>query len=536
MLRSVRSKIEAALVGAAALFAAAGARTADPETADTFFFGAWLSALLLILSLGLRLPLRPRGAAWRPIAATAASVLAAAAVVLIANIALYRHDVHFDLTRTGRFTPPSELDAAAASLRYDVSLTYFYNADDEDARHAKDALLVLARQRVPLRVRLVDIDKEPAAARALGVRAYNTVVVEAQGRRIVLENTSDLRQVAYALLRVQRQETPTVCFVTGHGEPFERRPPHLHFSHVETLQGHQDPGAEDVLQGEPDGIDRLSLALDAFGFAVEGIAPALVDRIPVHCAIVAEIGPRSTYVPAESKILDDYLRRGGRLLLLLDPAFPVDAGLAALLGSVGFAVDAGTIIDPLNHLGTNEDQVAVPYYPPHPITDRIAMTVFPGARPVRLLPTADGIAVTALFASSGESRVRPATEPLDRPVGSADGQSPVAAKGPAIIAAAAEGRVPGAPPQAPPFRIVLVGNSQFVTNAFFPQVANGELAIGMVQWLAGAAAAARVTPETYSVREIALTNREMRRVFLVVEVLLPLSVALLGVGVWWRRR
>jgi hypothetical protein len=58
----------------------------------------------------------------------------------------------------------------------------------------------------------------------------------------------------------------------------------------------------------------------------------------------------------------------------------------------------------------------------------------------------------------------------------------------------------------------------------------------MVQWLAGAAAAAHVTPETYSMREIALTNREMRRVFLVVEILLPLSVALFGVGVWWRRR
>ena len=43
---------------------------------------------------------------------------AAAAVTLLANVALYRHDVHFDITRSHAFTPAPEaqrvIDAASA--------------------------------------------------------------------------------------------------------------------------------------------------------------------------------------------------------------------------------------------------------------------------------------------------------------------------------------------------------------------------------------------------------------------------------------
>ena len=41
--------------------------------------------------------------------------------------ALYRHDVHFDVTRTGEYTAPSELAQVVNALHNDVTLTYFYN-------------------------------------------------------------------------------------------------------------------------------------------------------------------------------------------------------------------------------------------------------------------------------------------------------------------------------------------------------------------------------------------------------------------------
>jgi ABC-type uncharacterized transport system involved in gliding motility auxiliary subunit len=103
-----------------------------------------------------------------------------------------------------------------------------------------------------------------------------------------------------------------------------------------------------------------------------------------------------------------------------------------------------------------------------------------------------------------------------------------------LLAAAVQGIWPGA--GRAPFRLVLVGNASFATNAFFPYASNGDLAISMIRWLAEDTAAPLLKPETYSLPEVRLTHRQMQVTFLLVEVLLPLSVMLFGAAVWWRRR
>ena len=54
------------------------------------------------------------------------------------------------------------------------------------------------------------------------------------------------------------------------------------------------------------------------------------------------------------------------------------------------------MVDPLNHYGTEQEQAAVPDYPPHPITEEIALTVFPGARPIKLLGPIRGLTAAEL--------------------------------------------------------------------------------------------------------------------------------------------
>ena len=92
------------------------------------------------------------------------------------------------------------------------------------------------------------------------------------------------------MLRALKQRTQTVCFMTGHGEPFEERPPHVHYSHVEALGGENNPGSEDVVVGPDEGLDRLRLALEAFGYAARAVVPATVEAIPEDCAVVADVG------------------------------------------------------------------------------------------------------------------------------------------------------------------------------------------------------------------------------------------------------
>ena len=54
------------------------------------------AAMLLIFSLGLRLPLYLRGRLAR--VANPGIVIAALGLALLGNVALYRHDAHFDAT------------------------------------------------------------------------------------------------------------------------------------------------------------------------------------------------------------------------------------------------------------------------------------------------------------------------------------------------------------------------------------------------------------------------------------------------------
>ena len=341
--------------------------------------------------LALRLPLRGRGSRLSAWISTALVTGAAIAITVGANIALYRHDVHFDVSREGRNTPPAQFAAVIDHLHRPLSLTYFYNSGDGNALIARDLMAIAARGHPLFAFRAIDLDKEPGLARDVGVHAYNTAVFQVGDRRVMVENNTDVTRLAYAALRALKERVETVCFITGHGETFRPTPPHFHYSHVETLQGHDVPGAGDVLVAEPADLDRLQLALTEIGYETRGLVTASASAIPADCAVVAEIGPRTAFAAGEADLLAKYLAGGGRLLLLLDPVFPVGADLESrLLGPVGLTTPQAIVIDPLNHFRTDPDKVAVPYYPPHPITERVALTVFPQVRPIDVAAPAGG--------------------------------------------------------------------------------------------------------------------------------------------------
>jgi ABC-2 type transport system permease protein len=86
------------------------------------------------------------------------------------------------------------------------------------------------------------------------------------------------------------------------------------------------------------------------------------------------------------------------------------------------------------------------------------------------------------------------------------------------------------------FRLVMSGTSKFATNEYFSYVSNGGLSVAIMRWLTEDDASPNLAPRTYNLPEIVLTSAQMRDTFVVLEVLLPVSTALFGVAMWWRRR
>ena len=102
---------------------------------------------------------------------------------------------------------------------------------------------------------------------------------------------------------------------------------------------------------------------------------------------------------------------------------------------------------------------------------------------------------------------------------------------------ALEGRWPNPPEQSESrFKLVLVGDTNFAANSYFPYVSNGELAVGIVRRLASDEARPTAKPKSFAIDQVILTRDQMRDIFIMVELLLPMSVVLFGSLVWWKRR
>src|SRR6266542_66862 len=503
---------------------------------NTIWFAGWLIAVAVLFLLGLRLPLMPRLRRLPGLAYAGAVVAATLGLAALANVALVLHDVHFDLTREGVFTPSKQAETVVDRLRQDVKLTYFYPAQDQAGRRAKDMVEVLGRRNPRLRVRTVDPDRQPTVADTFGVRIYNAAVLEADGRRIQVMST-DENQIALGILRVVREQVTTVCFMEGHDEyPIENFEFHTHFEGVAS-HSHGDSSSA-LVQMRAHGAGRLRRALESLGYDVRKIVPATLTAIPADCAVVVDVNPRTTYLPGESELLLGYLARGGSALLMYDLGFVLEPRLAAGLASLGVAVEQEVVIDPLDHYSTDPEVVAVPVYEQHPITRSIALTFFPGVRSLTLRPPPPGVASGPLFRSSTESYTRQVQAVSERQPGGDIGatRSTAAGAGRRVLGAAIEGTWPGAGPAAKPFRLVVVGDGDFASNSFLPYMANSDLALAMVRWLVREERTASVTVRMPVPPLVLLTKSQMQRIFLVLEVLLPFGVVAIGAVVWWRRR
>jgi len=502
---------------------------------NMIWFAGWLIAVAALFALGLRLPLLPRLRRLPALAYTSAIVVATLGVAALANVALVLHDVHFDLTREGVFTPSKQAETVVDRLHEDVKLTYFYQAQDQAGRRAREMVEVLGRRNPRLHVRTVDPDKQPTVADTYGVRIYNAAVLESGGRRIQVMST-DENQIALGILRVVREQLTTVCFMEGHDEyPVENFEFHTHF---EGVAGHSHgDSASALVQMRAHGAGRLRRALESLGYDVRKIIPATLTAIPSDCAVVVDVNPRTTYLPGESELLLGYLARGGSALLLYDLGFVLESGLAKGLATLGVAVEQDVVIDPLDHYSTDPEVVAVPVFEQHPITRNIALTFFPGIRSLTLSSPPPGVTSAPLFRSSTESYTRQVQAVSERQPGDAGAARPTAAPagaGRRVLGAAIEGIWPGGGGK--PFRLVVVGDGDFASNSFLPYMANGDLALAMLRWLVREERTSAVTVRMPVPPLVLLTKSQMQRIFLVIEVLLPLSVVAVGAVVWWRRR
>jgi hypothetical protein len=186
----------------------------------------------------------------------------------------------------------------------------------------------------------------------------------------------------------------------------------------------------------------------------------------------------------------------------------LDDSIAAVLARAGVKIGDGVIVDPRDHYFTDEQMIAVSRYGTHPVTRGLSLSFYPGARPLETVAAPD-VRVVPLALSSTESSI--ISDRLGKRVDPETG--PPTAR---IIVLASEGRITEA---ANPFRLIVAGDADFVSNSFFPYLGNSDVVLAGIAWLTREERAPTMKPPVEVLPTVTLTGAQMRGIFIVTVLL-----------------
>lgn len=437
-------------------------------------------------------------------------VLVVIAILVLVNWLANRYNKTYDTTSNKRYTLSQETVNVVKNLKQDATIAYIDRASGFDsARGILDRYRNLSPK---IKIRYIDVQKEPTVARAFAPRYAGTAFVEIGQRR---EEAKALTEegITGAFLK-DLKGVRTVCFVTGSGE--------------------RSPDDSDE-----NGLSQFKTMLDRDNYKAQAIT--LVDKteVPKDCNVLVIGGPRTDYTANEVSALKTYVESGGRALILVDP--PLNFGrehiaenkpLTDLLEKWGVTAEKTLVLEqnPVGQImGFGPEVPLVSNYESHPIVNDMKKS-FAGFPISRSLTSKNGDKTTVEKLFSTTDRALAATKLDSNQINPSD---PSNKKGPFVLGVAGSYNT-GKPDN--PGRFVVIGNSGFITNSMLHFQANGSLALNAINWLSSDEDLISIRPKAPEDRRLNVNARQMNLFFYFDLIAIPLIAILGGVTLYMKRR
>jgi ABC-type uncharacterized transport system involved in gliding motility auxiliary subunit len=491
--------------------------------------GIMLLASLLMSSATVREALIGRRGRYG--ANTLVMIIAFTSLAILVQTLAVRNSYRWDVTATRQFTLAEQTVKILNNLENPIQATAFFvpnSASQEQYRVPVQDLLSELKHRSggKFGYRFVDPDIQRSLAKQYNVTQYPTVVFEDQ--------TTGVQQRIAAPFFQERDFASSLLIVTGAQRKL-----------IYYLEGHQE---KDLADREPEshkgfGFAAGSLARDNYDvvlyspYAEESPFIPLTGENAAAAVIIA--GPGQDLIAREITALHDYLKRGGRLLLLLEPDSP--QSYADFLAPWAIIVNEGFIVDEGNNVAgqTQTPLIRRGQYSKQPpidaITKPLDQVYFPGATsfqqalPQEEMPST--ISVYSIASTSFFSCLAPDAEASDCREGRI---------GPQFVAVAVAATAPlNEPPDSNATqltKIVAFGDSDFANNFHHFSLSNSDMLLNSVNWLTEDVALASVRSKPIAFRRLVVTGREMQFIRGLSWFVLPAFMALLAGVAWWRRR
>lgn len=423
-----------------------------------------------------------------------------------------RYSFQADWTAGGRNTLSVASQDLLERLDGPISITAYAREDEVVRSRIQELVERYRRHKGDIELSFVNPDSVPDRIRELGITTDGELVIEYGGRSEHLQSHTE-QALTNALQRVARAGERRLVFVTGHGE---RQP---------LGQANHDLG-------------DWGKHLEQRGFRLRSVNLAERGDIPQETAALVIAGPQVSLLPGEVRIIQRYVERGGNLLWLADPGSL--RGLGPLAEQLGLEFQPGMVVDPTTPIfGIDNPAMAlISGYPFHPLTqDFNLLTLYPQAVSIQADPpqpwesraflTTSGHAWSETGELAGEVRFEEETDisgPLD--VGVAMNRK-----------LADEDKQAGAVgPDRPTQRVVVIGDGDFLSNAFLGNGGNLDMGLNVVNWLASDDALLAIPAKVAPDLNLTLSRFQAAVIGIGYLVVVPLLLVGTGLLIWLRRR
>ncbi|HBN08374.1 MAG TPA: hypothetical protein DD435_06925 [Cyanobacteria bacterium UBA8530] len=424
-------------------------------------------------------------------------------LLVVLNSIAAGHRGRLDLTSGRDFSLAEQTKKIVKNLKTDVLVTSYFKETNPSSMRARELWKEYSYLSPRLKYRQVDPDKDRARAIQAGVKRYGVSVIEAEGRKVEIEGTSE-GEFTGGIIKATRGEQKVVLFLEGHGEA--------------------SPNSQDQENGG--GLSTAKEAIEKQNYRVEPLSLIAHPQVPASASLLVVAGPKKALLKEEVSAIASFVERGGKVLLLLSPQ--VKTGLEQWLKSYGITPDDNLVLDYKQHYFVDASAPLINRYPFHSITQNLPDSFFPAARSLsadRKMP--EGVSAAPLLETSDSSWGE--TNLLSRNLEYNEGQDK---KGPLTLAYAVDVEKKEKRQKT---RLVLFGNARFASDGAFTAVGNGDLFLASLNWLAEDEDLIAIPPKPPGPQPLVFSNGQMMQVFYAV-MSLPAFLLFFGGLVWWKRR
>jgi ABC-type uncharacterized transport system involved in gliding motility auxiliary subunit len=446
--------------------------------------------------------------------------LAFVGVIVAVNYLSALHHRRIDMTSERVFSLSSQSVKVVKNLKEPLKLIGFFQGGNNPQAHELFQMYAYASPKVSFE--LVDPVKHPELAEKYKVSVNNTIHIqygtgpEASGTNVTQVSEQTLTN---AIIRVTKSTKKIIDFLDGHGE-----------ADIDDTSG-------------ADGMGALRTALEGEGYQVQKLLLASKPKVPAGVNIVVIAGPVRPLLPHEIDQLNDYLKRGGRVMIMFRPIPPnsnVDESALENL-AVQWGVKAGNdvVVDQVVRLFAGPalgTEPLVQNYGESPITRGFKQrTVFPSVRSLTPVPDLkSGMTVTALAKTSDTSWAETDLVALfEHQTAKLDNKD---LRGPITVADSVDADLKTLGMGTGEARLVIFGSTEFAENQFLREFFNRDFLVNSTDWLAGEEAQISIRPRELRASRFRLTVSQFSIVFVLSVLLLPELLLIMGVAVWWERR